>query len=320
MFTHEKHAEAVYDTAEGPWVALVRALDREDVRRWGTKPPSPSRLLGIPPVSAALFTQPRPFGRRVGLAVVAVVVIAAPAACGDTGAEQGARRETTTSTTTSTTSPSGPCGLADATDITFSAGRDGAMLHAVLTGQGSTAIVLAHESDDDACDWAFFVPELTADDRQILAFDFSGNGSSSRIGDGRLDLDLLAAVTEVRNRGATRVVVIGASMGGTAALAAAGTPDNGIDGVVSLSAVSSWLHTNAESNAATISIPVLFAAAENDRSTAETAQTVSARCGCAFRDVLVFGGSAHGTRLLAEGPDSAALRATIDQLIAHAMQ
>jgi hypothetical protein len=34
----------------------------------------------------------------------------------------------------------------------------------------------------------------------------------------------------------------------------------------------------------------------------------------------VFGGSAHGTRLLAEGPDSAALRATIDQLIAHAMQ
>jgi dienelactone hydrolase len=262
--------------------------------------------------------------RRVGPAAVALVVIAAPAACGDDGAEQDARPETATSTTTSTatstTTPSGPCGLADATDITFSAGRDGAMLHGVVMGQGPTAIVLAHESDDDACDWAFFVPELTADDRQILAFDFNGNGSSSRIGDGRLDLDLLAAVTEVRNRGATRVVVIGASMGGTAALAAAGTPDSGIDGVVSLSAVSAWLHTDAESSAATISIPVLFAAAENDGSTAETAQTVSERCGCAYPDVLVFSGSRHGTQLLAEGPDSASLRAAIDQLVTHAMQ
>ena len=75
------------------------------------------------------------------------------------------------------------------------------MLHAVLVGQGPTAIVLAHQSDDDACVWAFYVPELTADGRQVLAFDFSGHGSSSRIGDGRLDLDVLAAVTEVRNRG-----------------------------------------------------------------------------------------------------------------------
>ena len=264
-------------------------------------------------MSAAPLTVPRPSVRRVGLAVLALVVVAAPAACGDDAAEQGARRETTTSTTT----PSGPCGIADATDLTFSAGRDGAMLHAVLTGQGPTAIVLAHESDDDACDWASFVPELTGDDRQVLAFDFNGNGSSGRIGDGRLDLDLLAAVTEVRSRGATRVVVIGASMGGTAALAAAGTPDNGIDGVVSLSAVSSWLHTDAGSSAANISVPVLFAAAENDGSTGETAQAVSAACGCAYPEVLVFDGSRHGTRLLADGPDGDSLRAAIDQLITH---
>jgi pimeloyl-ACP methyl ester carboxylesterase len=248
-------------------------------------------------------------------------VIAVPAACGDDGAEQGAPPETTrstTSTTTSTTAPAGPCGLADATDITFSAGRDGAMTHAIVVGQGPTAIVLAHQSDDDACVWSFYVPELAEDGRQILAFDFNGHGSSSRIGDGRIDLDLLAAVAEARNRGATRVVVIGASMGGTAALAAAGTPNSGIDGVVSLSAVSAWLHTNAESNAAAISIPVLFAAAENDGSVAQTARTVSQACGCAYPDVLVFGGSRHGTRLLTEGPDSASLRAAIGQLIAQA--
>jgi pimeloyl-ACP methyl ester carboxylesterase len=272
-------------------------------------------------VPTAAHTPAGRWMRRIGLAGAALVVMIVAPACGDDGAEQAANRDTTTSTTTTTTTtPAGPCGLADATDITFSAGRDGAMLHAVVMGQGSTAIVLAHESDDDACDWAFFVPELTADDRQILAFDFSGNGTSSDIGDGRLDLDLLAAVAEARNRGAARVVVIGASMGGTAALAAAGTPDSGIDGVVSLSAVSSWLDTDAEPTAATISVPVLFAAAEDDGDTAETAQTVSTACGCAFPEVIVFGGARHGTRLLAEGADGASLRAAIDQLIAHAVQ
>jgi pimeloyl-ACP methyl ester carboxylesterase len=275
-------------------------------------------------MSAARLTRPRPWTRRVGLTVIALVVIAVPAACGDDDdAEQGARtettRSTTTSTTTSTTDPAGPCGLADATDITFSAGRNGAMLHGVVVGQGPTAVVLAHQSDDDACVWSFYVPELTAAGRQILAFDFNDHGSSDRVGDGRLDLDLLAAVAEARNRGATRVVVIGASMGGTAALAAAGTPNSGIDGVVSLSAVSSWLHTDAEANAATISIPVLFVAAQNDGSVAQTAQTVSDACGCAYPDVLVFSGSRHGTRLL-EGPDSASLGAAIDQLITHATQ
>jgi pimeloyl-ACP methyl ester carboxylesterase len=257
--------------------------------------------------------------QRIGLAVASLVVIAVPTACGDDDAEQGAPPETTRSTTTSTTAPAGPCGLADATDITFSAGRNGAMLHGVLVGQGPTAIVLAHQSDDDACVWSFYVPELMADGRQILAFDFNDHGSSDRVGDGRLDLDLLAAVAEARNRGATHVVVIGASMGGTAALAAAGTPNSGINGAVSLSAVSSWLQTDAESNAAAIPIPVLFAASQNDGSTAQTAQTVSQACGCAYPDVLVFGGSRHGTRLL-QGPDSASLQAAIDQLVTHATQ
>ena len=90
--------------------------------------------------------------------------------------------------------------------------------------------------------------------------------------------------------------------------------------VTSVPAVSSWLQTNAESNAAAIPIPVLFAASQNDGSTAQTAQTVSQACGCAYPEVLIFGGSRHGTRLLTEGPDSASLQAAIDQLVAHTTQ
>jgi pimeloyl-ACP methyl ester carboxylesterase len=263
--------------------------------------------------------------RRSGLAVVALVALTALAACGDDGAEQATRPTTTASTTTSTatastaTAAAGPCGLADATDVTFPAGRGDATLHGVLTGNGPTAIVLAHESQQDACDWAFFVPELAAGGRMALAFDFSGDGSSSYIGDGRLDLDMLAAVTEVRRRGATRVVVIGASKGATAAVTAAGAPANGIDGVVSLSAAASYRSADTASAAAGITAPVLLAATENDGSAAETAQKVAETCGCAYPEVLVFSGRLHGMRMLT-GPDGSALRDAIAQLVTRATQ
>ena len=66
------------------------------------------------------------------------------------------------------------------------------------------AIVLAHESDDNACAWGFFVPQLAAEGRQVLAFDFSGKGQSDYVGDGRLDLDVLAAVNQVRKQARPR--------------------------------------------------------------------------------------------------------------------
>jgi hypothetical protein len=275
-------------------------------------------------------TRHRPGARRAGFAVVVLAVIAAQAACGgDDGAAQrtgGGTTTTTTSVATPTTTATaggataGPCGLAGATDVTFPAGRADATLHAVTTGSGPTAIVLAHETGQDACDWAFFVPELEGDGRMALAFDFSDGGSSSYVGDGRNDLDVLAAVTEARRQGATRVVVIGASKGATAAVAAAGAPGSGIDGVVSLSAAMSHRNTDAGAAAAAVTIPVLFAASDGDGSAAQTAQTLSAACGCAYPPVLVFSGTRHGMRLLADGPDGAPLRAAIEQLITRATQ
>jgi pimeloyl-ACP methyl ester carboxylesterase len=265
--------------------------------------------------------------RRAGVALAVLAVVAA-GACGDGGGQRGATGgattsttappTTTTSTTTATTEPAGPCGLAGARDITFPAGRGGATLHGVLTGSGPTAIVLAHEFRSDACGWAFFVPELATRGRQVLAFDFDGDGSSAPIGDGRLDLDVLAAVSEARRRGATSVVVIGASKGATAAVTAAAASRSGIDGVVSLSAVASYLSADAEAAAARVAVPVLFAAARGDGSLAEVAQAMARSCGCAYPQVLLFDGTSHGTRLLAEGPDGESVRAAISRLITRA--
>jgi dienelactone hydrolase len=262
-----------------------------------------------------------------------LVVLGASAGCGGDGGDQATGRATTTeastttaptttvsTTATATGAATGTCGLAGADDITFPAGRADATLHAVTIGSGPTAVVLAHETGQDACDWAFFVPDLATEGRQVIAFDFSDGGSSSYVGDGRNDLDVLAAVAEARRRGATRVVVIGASKGATAAVAAAGAPGSGIDGVVSLSAAPSHRNTDAAAAAPAVTVPVLFAASDGDGSAAATAQALSSACGCAYPEVLVFAGSSHGMRLLAPGPDGERLRAAIDQLMARATQ
>jgi fermentation-respiration switch protein FrsA (DUF1100 family) len=262
--------------------------------------------------------------RLAGAALAVLAVATSLGACGAGGDASSYKRGTTTTTaataTTATGAAAGPCGLAGASDITFPAGRGDATLHGVLGGSGPTAVVLAHETGQDACDWAFYVPEQAAAGRQVLAFDFADAGTSSYVGDGRNDLDVLAAVAEARRRGATRVVVIGASKGATAAVAAAGTPGSGIDGVVSLSAAPSHRNTDAAAAAPAVTVPVLFAASDGDGSAAATAQSLSAACGCAYPEVLVFPGSSHGMRLLDAGADGERLRAAIEQLMAQATQ
>jgi hypothetical protein len=125
-------------------------------------------------------------------------------------------------------------------------------------------------------------------------------------------------VAEARRRGATRFVVIGSSKGATSAVAAAATPGSGIDGVVSLSAAMTLRNMDAGSAAAGVTVPVLFAATDGDGEAAQVAQTLASACGCAYPEVLVFSGSQHGMRMLA-GPDAAALRSSIQQLLTHAL-
>jgi len=116
------------------------------------------------------------------------------------------------------------------------------------------------------------------------------------------------------------VVVIGASMGGTAVVTAAGAPTSGIDGVVSISAPASYLSADAEGAAAHLTAPALFAASRGDHSYAQVAQAMSKSCGCAYPKVFLFDGSLHGIALLRDGSDGPPLRAGIDQLLARALR
>lgn len=107
-----------------------------------------------------------------------------------------------------------------------------------LMGSGQRYVVLAHQSDGDGCQMYPIGVRLRAAGYHVLAFDFSGTGRSRppASGGSRLAADVAAGVGYVRDRGASSVAVIGASMGGLAALDAGTRIRPPLDALVALSA------------------------------------------------------------------------------------
>jgi pimeloyl-ACP methyl ester carboxylesterase len=179
---------------------------------------------------------------------------------------------------------------------------DGSRLVGDVRGSGPAGVVLAHMFPADRGSWDEFSVTLAAEGFHVLSFDFRGFGES----DGPRDIagtwsDVLAAADELRRRGARRVVVVGASMGGTAALVAAARSD--LNGVVTLSAPSTFMGITASPDVvAAVDEPKLFVAAEGDGQAADTAQRFYTTAPGAKR-VEIVTGDEHGTDLL-EGRQS----------------
>ena len=105
---------------------------------------------------------------------------------------------------------------------------DRVRLIGVMVGRGPRGVVLAHQgggAPPNLCSWMPYARQLARAGFRVLAFDHRNSGSSARVGSPtrawRVDLDVRGAVAELRRRGATSVVLGGASLGGTAVLAAA---------------------------------------------------------------------------------------------------
>jgi alpha-beta hydrolase superfamily lysophospholipase len=186
---------------------------------------------------------------------------------------------------------------------------DGVRLTGELQGDGEVGVVLAHMFPADRTSWSSFAAFLVHDGFRTLAFDFRGYGSS----EGEKDIpeiwrDVVAAVRALRERGTMRVVVVGASMGGTAALLA--SIQEPVDGVVTLSAPSTFMGLTAPPETlAAVTTPKLFVAADGDGTAAQTAQGFFEQSPPPKR-VEIVTGTEHGTDLL-EGRQSEQVRRLI---------
>jgi pimeloyl-ACP methyl ester carboxylesterase len=229
----------------------------------------------------------------------------------------------TADTPAATPSPAGPAAAEDCPQMAGSGTRQlrfgvgGATnLTGLAGGTGSTGIVLIHQSDGDLCQWQGGFEELIGKGYRALAFDVHGFGSST-ISEAGYDDDVIAAAAALRADGAKSIVLFGASMGGTFALAAAPRIDPPVAAVISASGPAAYGGVGAEDPVATIKVPILFAAQADDEYFASDATTLHALAK-ASRDaqLKITPGSAHGVQLVGPGGDDAT-RAVVAAFLAQ---
>lgn len=187
---------------------------------------------------------------------------------------------------------------------------DGTRLAAFRLGRGRTAVLLAHQSRGDACQWVGYARRLAGLGYTVIALDFRGYGDSQTRGGrarGRLAADLAAAAKAARARGAQKVFAVGASMGGTAVLAAGVNIRPWLNGVVNLSGPAAYLWIDALKLVPRLTVPVLYVVGQQDADFAMDAQRLYDATGAADKTLRILPVGSHGVDLMRSDPEARAL-------------
>jgi pimeloyl-ACP methyl ester carboxylesterase len=241
--------------------------------------------------------------RRLGLLAAVLVAVAG---CG--GDSHSTARKRTTSTAAAV-----PAGAADrpctepgvrAQAIRFRT-SDGVVLAGALVGSGPVGAVLIHEYPRDYCGWLPYSGYLARHGVRALLFDLRCFGRSPCPGGrGHAIDDVAAAMAELRRRGARRVALVGASMGGAIAVVAAARlhPAAVVDlsGERDTTGLTPGIDADAGAAAHAVTAPALFAVARGDRYVpVDDMRAVARRVRSATRRLIVLPAVAgHGWDLL----------------------
>ena len=191
-------------------------------------------------------------------------------------------------------------------------------LQGIERGSGPNGVILAHMLGSSQNAWAPFVEDLAKEGFHVLTFDFRGHGlSGGERNPSRADLDFAGAVAKLRSLGATRVLAVGASMGGTAALADA--VSSNLAAVVTISAPVEIDELDATTGIRVYRGPLLVIVAEKNGLYTDAARTIISTSNAAPKARRVIEGTgAHGTDLLNEEREGKRVKTYIlDFLNAH---
>jgi fermentation-respiration switch protein FrsA (DUF1100 family) len=226
----------------------------------------------------------------------------------------GPSTSSTAPTETSTTAASGKLdgcvGKHDGKIVSIRVASD--RLDGVVLGRGPVGVVLAHQRGRNLCDWLPYAHHLARMGFTAIAFDFKTYAAG-------LVESVEAAAAELHRRGIDRVVLIGASMGGTAVLDAAHSVP-GVLGVVSVSGPATFGDADAAKAVRVLQTPVLFIVAHDDSEFVGDARSLYAHSRSAEKTIEVLPGFAHGTGFFAAPLSGRALRVTDRFVTEHAGQ
>jgi len=195
--------------------------------------------------------------------------------------------------------------IAGSTAVSFRS-PDGVKLAGRVFGDGQVGVVLAHMFPADQTSWWAFARVLAENGFTVLTFDFRGYcpGGVAGCSEGQRDVaamwqDVLGAVDFMMARGLVRVMLVGASMGGTASLIAAAQPGVPVVAIVALSAPQSFEGLTADRTVlGNVTAAKLFVAGNSDPTGAATAAQAMYDQSPPPKQVEIFTSSDHGTDLL----------------------
>jgi esterase/lipase len=195
--------------------------------------------------------------------------------------------------------------IAASTAVSFRS-PDGVKLAGRVFGDGQVGVVLAHMFPADQTSWWAFARVLAPQGFTVLTFDFRGYcpGGVAGCSEGQRDVaamwqDVLGAVEFMMARGLVRVMLVGASMGGTASLIAAAQPGMPVVAIVALSAPQSFEGLTADRTVlGNVTAAKLFLAGNSDPTGAAAAAQAMYEESPPPKQVEIFTSSDHGTDLL----------------------
>ena len=189
-------------------------------------------------------------------------------------------------------------------DVRFKA-ADGTKLVGHGFGKGTTAVILTHQSEGDLCDWLPYAKRLASKGYFAFPIDFRGYGLS----DGptpapyRYAQDIAAAAKTLRKLGKKRIFVVGASMGGLAAVVAGANVTPPLAGVVSVSSPARFRGMDGVKAGPRLRVPMLYLAATADDNAgfdfSDDAATLQRAAATKDKRLELLPGSLHGIALVA---------------------
>jgi predicted alpha/beta-hydrolase family hydrolase len=195
--------------------------------------------------------------------------------------------------------------IAASTAVSFRS-SDGLKLAGRVFGDGRIGVVLAHMFPADQTSWWAFARVLAPKGFTVLTFDFRGYcpGGVAGCSEGERDVaamwqDVLGAIDFMMARGMNSVMLVGASMGGTASLVAAAQPGVPVVAIVALSAPQSFEGLTADRTVlGNVTGAKLFVAGNADPTGAATAAEAMYEESPLPKKVEIVTSSDHGTDLL----------------------